>query len=109
MQLLLSILGHEVVVAYDGRSGIATARSLKPDVVISDLGLPGDTDGFGVAEAIRAEPSLAGTSLIALSGYGQDEDRRRSSEAGFERHLVKPVDLAALEAALSAVRPFRML
>lgn len=109
LQLLLSILGHEVEIAYDGRSGIASARTLRPDVVVSDLGLPGGTDGYAVARAVRAEPSLAKTYLIALSGYGQDEDRKRSREAGFDRHLVKPVDLAALEGALGSVRAITLL
>lgn len=103
LQQLLSLLGYEVEVAFDGTTGIETARSFKPDVVVSDLGLPGDVDGYGVASALKADPDLDGTYLIALSGYGQDDDRRRTRGAGFDWHLVKPVDVASLQAALARV------
>ncbi|MES2788204.1 MAG: response regulator [Planctomycetota bacterium] len=103
LQLLLSLQGHEVQIAFDGQSGLEIARSWHPDVVISDLGLPGEKDGYGVAEALRADPSLSEVYLIALSGYGQDDDRRRAEKAGFDQHLVKPVDPLALEAALVSV------
>ncbi len=102
LQLLLSLHGHEVDVAFDGRSGLDKARTFRPDVLISDLGLPGELDGYAVARAVRAEPELAGVYLIALSGYGQEDDRRRAKEAGFEQHLVKPVDPTSLEGTLSA-------
>jgi signal transduction histidine kinase len=103
LRLLLSLLGHEVAVAFDGRTGLATARALHPEVVVSDLGLPGETDGYALARALRADPALTPVYLIALSGYGHDEDRRRAKEAGFDRHLVKPVDPAYLEGALAAL------
>jgi len=102
LQLLLSLHGHEVSVAFDGRSGLDKARTFQPDVLISDLGLPGELDGYAVARAVRADPELAGVYLIALSGYGQEDDRRRAKEAGFEQHLVKPVDPTSLEGTLSA-------
>lgn len=104
LQLLLSLQGHEVSVAYDGASGLDSASSMLPDVVISDLGLPGKTDGYAVAHGLRSDPRLEHVYLIALSGYGQDDDRRKSQEAGFDRHLVKPVDPTCLEQALCAVQ-----
>jgi len=102
LEMLLTLSGYKVEIAFDGPSGLLAARARVPDVVLCDLGLPGGMDGYDVARAMRGEPSLASTYLIALSGYGQDEDRRRSREAGFDRHLVKPADLEALMGALSA-------
>lgn len=102
LRLLLSLFGHEVHVAFDGAAGLAAARSFRPDVLLSDLGLPGTLDGYGVARAVRADPELSRMHLVALSGYGQEEDRRRTQEAGFDRHLVKPVDPAVLERAMAA-------
>jgi len=104
MGLLLELDGHEVALARDGAEGIASARRMRPDVVLCDIGLPGGLDGYAVARALRAEPELAGIFLIALTGYGQAEDRRRSSEAGFDVHLTKPADPSALR-KLIAGRP----
>lgn len=104
MGLLLQLDGHEVVLARDGAEGIARAWEIRPDVVLCDIGLPGGLDGYGVARALRAEPELAGTFLIALTGYGQAEDRRRSHEAGFDIHLTKPADPGMLR-QLIAGRP----
>jgi signal transduction histidine kinase len=103
LQLLLSLHGHEVNVAFDGRAGLNAAREFGPDVVISDLGLPGELNGYDVAKFLRDDPSLGSPFLIALSGYGQDEDRKRAQKAGFDRHLIKPVDLTNLQEALSTV------
>ena len=75
-------------------------RSARPDVILCDLGLPG-LDGYGVARALRSDPATAGTRLVAVSGYGQDEDRRRTREAGFDRHLVKPVNPDELREVLA--------
>ncbi|WP_437281581.1 PAS domain-containing protein [Sorangium sp. So ce375] len=104
LEMLLTLSGYEVETAFDGPTGLTAARKRPPDVVLCDLGLPGGMDGYDVARAIRAEPSLASTRLVALSGYGQDEDRRRSREAGFDKHLVKPAEDTALMEALSAGR-----
>lgn len=101
--LLLSLSGHQVEVAYDGPSGIRTAREARPDVVICDIGLPGGADGYAVARALRSDPTTSSTRLVALSGYGQAEDRRRSQDAGFDVHLVKPVEVEELDAVLAAV------
>ncbi|MBX3471508.1 MAG: PAS domain-containing protein [Planctomycetes bacterium] len=100
LQELLVVVGHEVEVAFDGRAGLEAARALRPEVVICDLGLPGGLDGCAVARRLRAEPATASALLVALSGYGQEEDRRRTREAGFDAHLVKPVGWSELEAVL---------
>jgi len=97
---LLSLLGHQVRVAYDGEHGVQAARDERPDVVISDIGLPGAIDGYGVAARLRALPELAGVRLIALSGYVDAQARERARQAGFDAHIAKPADLLALEAAL---------
>ncbi|HSF41273.1 MAG TPA: PAS domain-containing protein, partial [Thermoanaerobaculia bacterium] len=97
MALLLELSGHEVAVAHDGVQGLERARELRPEVVLCDIGLPGELDGYGVARAFRADPDLAAACLIALTGYGQEEDRRRALEAGFNAHLTKPADLDALK------------
>jgi PAS domain S-box-containing protein len=96
---LLELAGHRVRIARDGRSGVELARRSPPDLVLCDLGLP-DLDGFGVARALRADPALRGTRLVALSGYALPEDRVRSAEAGFDAHLAKPAQLADLELLL---------
>lgn len=103
LQLLLSLLGHDAQVAFDAEAGLTAVRSSRPDLVLSDLGLPGEMDGYEFASTIRTDPALANVYLIALSGYGQEEDRRRAQEAGFDQHLVKPVDLASLKNALLVV------
>lgn len=92
----LELGGHEVAVAADGPAGVARAQQLRPDVVLCDIGLPG-MDGFEVARALRADPALARTVLVALSGYAQPSDRRRAAEAGFDRHLAKPSSLDQIE------------
>lgn len=96
MASLLELTGHEVRTAYDGPAGIAIARHFEPDIVLCDIGLP-EMDGYAVARAMRADPALGGTYLVALSGYARSEDRRRSAEAGFDTHLAKPPRIEALE------------
>jgi CheY-like chemotaxis protein len=91
--------GHDVRTAYDGVQALSAARSFHPQAIVLDLGMPG-MDGFEVARAVRADPDLAGVRLIALSGYGQAEDTKRSAEVGFDRHLVKPVDPDKVIAAI---------
>ncbi|WP_318653880.1 response regulator [Anaeromyxobacter oryzae] len=97
---VLELEGHRVHVATDGRSGLARARELRPDVILCDLGLP-DLDGCEVARRLRADVALRSIRLVALSGYAQPEDRRRAREAGFDAHLAKPVSVAELVAALA--------
>jgi signal transduction histidine kinase/CheY-like chemotaxis protein len=97
---LLTLDGHRVQIASDGKSGMELVRQVKPDVVFCDIGLP-DVSGYDVARALRGEEALRNTRLVALSGYAQPEDRERSREAGFEVHLAKPPDLDAVNAALA--------
>jgi PAS domain S-box-containing protein len=91
LRLLLEVSGYEVTVAYSGPMGLEAATRELPDVVICDIGLPG-LDGFGVARALRQNPGTRAARLIAVTGYGQPADRERALEAGFDEHLVKPVD-----------------
>ena len=97
---LLRLLGNDVQMAYDGTSAIDLARIHQPDFILLDIGLPG-MDGYQVAQKIREEPSCKASIVIAVSGYGQDEDRRRSREAGFDHHLVKPIDFDVLVSLLT--------
>ena len=91
LSLLLQFSGHEALEACDGSEGLRAAAEEKPDVAVIDIGLPG-TDGYEVARRLRADPATRSIPLIALTGYGQEEDRRRALEAGFDLHLVKPVE-----------------
>ena len=100
LALLLRAQGHEVRRAHSGPEALEIARDFMPEVILLDIGLPG-MDGYEVARAVRADGVLARCHVIAVTGYGRDEDRRRSSEAGFDHHLVKPVTLAALQAVLA--------
>ena len=98
--LLLEIEGYDVRVAHSGPEAIEIARVFAPDIVLLDIGLPG-MDGYAVARILRAAPELTRCRLIAVSGYGQPEDRHRSREAGFDRHLVKPVEADVLREVLA--------
>jgi CheY-like chemotaxis protein len=89
---LLELMGHETAIAYDGPSAVETADEYRPEVMLLDVGLPG-LDGYEVARRIRAQEWGKSITLIAATGWGQPEDRRRSREAGFDHHLVKPIDL----------------
>jgi PAS domain S-box-containing protein len=97
---LLRMVGHDVVLAHDGAQALEVAAANLPDTVLLDLGLPG-MDGYEVARRLRERPDLARARLIALTGYGQASDRHATSEAGFEAHLVKPVDFVELERLLA--------
>ena len=97
--LLLHELGHDVRVVHDGREAIDAAQAFDPEVILLDIGLPG-LDGYEVARRMRAMPRLAGALIVAVSGYGQEKDRLRSAEAGFDAHLVKPVDPRAFIAVI---------
>jgi signal transduction histidine kinase len=96
---MLAYSGHDVRVAHGGVEAMSTAREFAPNVMILDLGMP-EMDGYAVARAVRSDPRFATTRLIALSGYGQAEDRRRTADVGFDEHLVKPVEHDVLNAAL---------
>jgi signal transduction histidine kinase/integral membrane sensor domain MASE1/ActR/RegA family two-component response regulator len=94
--------GHEVAVVYDGAAALARAAEDAFDFVLLDIALPDDLDGYEVARRLRREGTLRGATLIAVTGFGQDEDRRRAADAGFDHHLVKPVDPEAVRRLLAA-------
>lgn len=99
LSLLLELMGHEVRTAHDGEQALAEADAFRPDLVLMDIGMP-RMDGYEAARRLREAEWAASIILVALTGWGQDEDRRRSEAAGFNHHLIKPVDPAALEALL---------
>ncbi len=103
LAMMLSIMGHETRTAHDGESAVATAESFLPDVVLLDIGLP-KLNGYEVAQRIRQNAWGQSMFLIAVTGWGQEEDRQRSSEVGLNVHMVKPVEPAALERLLSELR-----
>ena len=96
---LLKIWGHDVRLAHDGPSAIAAAREYRPEVILLDIGLPG-MDGFAVAKELRKEGTV-GRLLVALTGYSEQKDRDRALRAGFDHHLVKPIDPDALQKLLA--------
>jgi CheY-like chemotaxis protein len=102
LAILLGIFGHEVRTAHDGLSALNEARANPPDVVLLDIGLPG-MDGFEVARKMRQDLGLTEATLVAITGYGQDEDRRRSRQAGFDAHLVKPIEPKDLHCILGGL------
>jgi PAS domain S-box-containing protein len=105
--MLLEIGGHEVRTANDGRTALEIVADFRPDLAFVDVGLPG-MDGYELAMRLRAHGSCRVTVLVALTGYGRDEDKRRAMEAGFDHHLTKPVDYEAVDRLLaSASRPIR--
>jgi CheY-like chemotaxis protein len=101
--MMLRLSGHDVLEAGDGGAAVSLAVSEQPDVAIVDIALPG-IDGYEVARRIRAHPRIGDMVLIALTGYGYEEDLRCAIEAGFDVHLVKPVEAARLAEALATER-----
>jgi len=98
--MLLQFLGAETMTVHDGRACLDAVKAFQPAVVLLDLGMPG-MSGLEVARRLRADPELGETTLVALTGWGQREDRRRTQEAGFDYHLVKPADLSTLQSILA--------
>lgn len=103
LELLLTMMGHEVRVTRTGTDGAILAKEFRPHLILCDIGLPGGMDGFAVAKALRLDPIVADTYIVALTGYGQPEDRVKALDAGFDVHLTKPVDGASLDRVFSAV------
>jgi two-component system CheB/CheR fusion protein len=101
LALLLQAVGHEVRTCHDGPSALEAAAEFGPDTVLLDIGLPG-MDGYEVARRLRALPATERALLVALTGYGQEEDQRRARAAGCDHHLIKPADLEALSALLAS-------
>ena len=102
LAMLVQESGHEVRTAYDGSGVLETALDYRPNVVLLDIGLP-EMDGYEVAKRIRQQPVLQNVVLVAITGYGQDADRQRSQEVGFNVHLVKPVDFGEVQQVLATV------
>jgi CheY-like chemotaxis protein len=102
LAMMLSIMGHETRTAHDGESAVETAESFLPEVVLLDIGLP-KLNGYEVAQRIREQSWGASMFLIAVTGWGQEEDRQRSSEVGLNVHMVKPVEPAVLERLLAGL------
>jgi CheY-like chemotaxis protein len=98
---ILDLLGHPARSVIDPHEAVAAARDFKPDVVFLDIGMPG-MSGYDVARALRATGDLPSMRLVALTGWGQPGDRRRSAEAGFDHHLVKPAELSEIESICNA-------
>lgn len=103
MAILLSMSGNECVIAHDGRAAIELAESFKPAVMLLDIGLP-EMDGYEVCRIIREQDWGRSITIIAMTGWGQPEDRQRSKDAGFSAHLVKPVDISKLSALLAPIQ-----
>ena len=102
LAMMLSILGNEVRTANDGLVAVDLAATFNPEVVLMDIGLP-VLNGFEARHRMRDRPSGNDMVLVALTGWGQEDDRRRSQEAGFDQHIVKPVDPSALENLLNGL------
>jgi len=105
LAMLLKVAGHQVHTAHDGLEAIAAASRLHPDVVLLDIGLP-KLNGYEVCRRIRQEPWSSGATIIALTGWGQEEDRKKSADAGFDAHLVKPVKQEELTRLLAQQADF---
>ena len=103
LAMLLRLQGHEVRVAHDGAAALELAKAYRPALIFLDIGMP-SMDGFEVASRVRRTPGLERTVLVALTGWGQQEDRRRTAEAGFHHHLVKPPEPKAVEGLISALK-----
>jgi len=101
--MLLRIMGYDIHTAYDGQQGFEVAKEFRPDVALLDIDLP-KLDGYEVCRRIREQPWGKGVILIAATGWGHEEDRRRSNDVGFDRHLVKPVDSGALMRMLTELQ-----
>ena len=102
LALLLQALGNEVRAVHDGQRAVEEAESFRPDVALLDIGMPG-LDGYAAARLIRSQPWGQAVVLIALTGWGLDEDVQKAREAGFDRHLLKPVDIGPLQDAMASV------
>ncbi len=103
MATMLRVMGYEVVTANDGLQAVETAATFRPDVILMDIGMP-KLNGLEACRRIREQPWGKDSVLIALTGWGQDEDKRRTEQAGFDHHLVKPVDPATLERLLASIK-----
>ena len=101
MTLLLELQGHQVHVAHAGHAALRLAGECAPDVILLDIGMPG-MNGYEVAKQLRSQPAFADTLLIAVTGYGRASDVKQTESAGFDHHLVKPIDYDKLQSLLAA-------
>jgi CheY-like chemotaxis protein len=101
---LIRLDGHEVMLAHDGEEACAVAEACRPEIILLDIGLP-KMNGYEACQALRRQPWASDVVMVALTGWGQDDDRRRSAEAGFDGHIVKPVDYQALLELLASLLP----
>jgi CheY-like chemotaxis protein len=108
LALLLRLTGHAIEMAHDGLEAVQAAAAFRPDVVLLDIGLP-KMNGYEAARHIREQPWGKSMALIALTGWGQEEDKRRAFEAGFDHHLTKPMEAATLEKLLALICTARMV
>lgn len=99
---ILNVTGYSTIAALSGKEGIAAAKSQKPKIILCDIGMT-DMNGYDVAEYIRRDDELKDVYLIAISGYSGPKDIKRSIEAGFDRHLIKPISLDALKMILDEI------
>jgi CheY-like chemotaxis protein len=97
---IVQMFGHVAEIAYDGPTGVARAKEQPPDVILCDIGLPG-MNGYEVVQALKGDAALRAAQVFAVSGHAQPEDRRKALEAGFDRHIAKPLDLDEIERILS--------
>ena len=104
LAMILRLAGHQVVTAHTAADALQMAGQIRPGVIVLDIGLP-EVNGYELARKMREQPDLAGAVLIALSGYGRDEDRQRGVEAGFDHHFTKPVDYQSLNEVLEGSSP----
>jgi len=100
LSMLLELAGHEVRIAHQGRAALAIARTFRPDTALLDIGMP-DLSGYEVAKELRQEPWATRLRLIAVTGWGQEDDRRRALQAGFDHYLTKPIDPDQLESLIA--------
>jgi CheY-like chemotaxis protein len=103
LAMMLRLMGHQTTTAHDGPEAIEVAKEFQPEIILLDIGLP-KMNGYEVCRRIRALDFGRSALIVALTGWGQDDDRRQSSDAGFDRHLVKPIDFTVLGELLSRPR-----
>ena len=103
LAMMLKLMGNEAKTAHDGLEALDVAAAYRPDLILLDIGMP-RLNGYDTAKHIRQQPWGKGVVLVALTGWGQDEDRRKSEEAGFDSHMVKPIEPAALEKLLANLK-----
>lgn len=101
LQVLLEMSGYVVAIAQDGTTALATAKAFRPDIVLCDIGLPGELDGYAVARALRGDPSLGHVALVSMTGHDDQEHLQEARDAGFDAHVSKPVDLPQLRELLT--------